>query len=90
MAAVAVAALVLAPAAHADRTLSATQACGEIAPGTRPHMLGVTDLVCLTPEQLSQGTPPGAESLRSAMARVFPGSYQLNPADRWSDWVVPD
>lgn len=80
--------LAMAPMAHADRTLTATQACQEINPGTKPISYGIfnNEVTCVVP---SQGTPPGAETLRAEMARVFPGSYQQNPADPWSAWVIP-
>jgi hypothetical protein len=80
--------LVLAPIAHADRTVSAVQACSEVLPGSRPRQLTLPiELTCLDPAVVA--TPLGAETLPMAMARVCPGSYRVNPADRWSDWVIP-
>lgn len=79
----------LAPFARADVTLTSEQACQAIRPGTLAYNLYMTELVCMTRDEASRGTPFGAESLRAAMARVFPGSYQTNPADRWSSWVIP-
>ena len=80
--------LALAPIGHADRTVTAVQACSEILPGSRPRQLTLPiELTCLDPAVVA--TPLGAETLPTAMARVFPGSYRVNPANRWSDWVIP-
>ncbi len=85
------AALVVAPVAHADRTLTPTQACQELVPGTGPINFGFfgTELSCVYwgPPVTH---PMGGETLRQAMARVYPGSYSVNPVDIWSDWVIPD
>jgi hypothetical protein len=81
--------LVLAPIAHADRTVTATQACAEAIPGSIPVQL-TFELSCQDPDVWKrQGTLPGTEAMPALMARVFPGSYRVNPANRWSDWVIP-
>ncbi|WP_156661513.1 hypothetical protein [Mycobacterium sp. 852002-51163_SCH5372311] len=84
------AAVVLAPIAHADHTVTATQACAEALPGSIPVQL-TFELSCQDPDVWKrQGTLPGTEAMPALMARVFPGSYRVNPANRWSDWVIPD
>lgn len=82
--------MVLAPIVHADHTVTATQACGEALPGSIPVQL-TFELSCQDPEVWKrQGTLPGTEAMPALMARVFPGAYRVNPANRWSDWVIPD
>ena len=82
--------LILAPSAHADRTVTAGQACAEAIPGSIPVQL-TFELSCQDPEVWrGQGTLPGTEPMPLVMARSFPGSYRVNPANRWSDWVIPD
>ena len=81
--------LVLAPIAHADRTVTAKEACAEAIPGSIPVQL-TFELSCQNPDVWRrQGTVPGTEPMPALMARVFPGSYRVNPANRWSDWVIP-
>lgn len=88
--ALAAAALILAPAAYADRIVTAGQACAEAIPGSIPVQL-TFELSCQNPDVWKrQGTPAGTEPMPALMARVFPGSYRVNPANRWSDWVIPD
>jgi hypothetical protein len=87
--AVAGAALAPAPIAHADRTVTAKQACAQAIPGSIPIQL-TFELSCQNPDVWKrQGTTPGTEPMPVLMARVFPGSYRVNPANRWSDWVIP-
>ena len=82
-------AVVFAPIAHADRTVTATQACAEALPGSIPVQL-TFELSCQDADVWKrQGTLPGTEAMPALMARVFPGSYRVNPANRWSDWVIP-
>jgi hypothetical protein len=83
------AAWVFAPIAHADRTVTAKQACAEAIPGSIPVQL-TFELSCQNPDVWKrQGTPLGTEAMPAVMARAFPGSYRVNPANRWSDWVIP-
>ena len=87
--AVSSAAVVLAPVAHADRTVTASQGCSEAIAGSIPVQL-TFELSCQDPDVWKrQGTVPGTEPMPALMARVFPGSYRMNPANRWSDWVIP-
>lgn len=78
-------------AAHADRTVTATQACDQIVPGTKPIQFGVfgTELACVFWGGPNVEYPLGGETLRQAMDRVYPGSFQVNPANPWSDWIIP-
>ena len=79
----------IAPMAHADRTLTAQHACSEAIPGSVPIQL-TFELSCQNPDVWKrQGTLLGTEPMPAVMARVFPGSYRVNPANRWSDWVIP-
>ncbi|BDB44542.1 MULTISPECIES: hypothetical protein [Mycobacterium] len=88
-AALAGAAVTFAPSAHADRTVTASEACAEAIPGSIPVQL-TFELSCQDPEVWKrQGTVPGTEPMPVLMARVFPGSFRVNPANRWSDWVIP-
>ena len=79
------------PAAHAERTLTATAACGELLPGGKPIQFGFfgTEISCVIYGPQNVEHPMGDETLRQAMGRVYPGSYQVSPADPWSAWVVP-
>lgn len=82
--------LTLAPTAAAERTVTATQACAEAMPGSIPVQL-TFELSCQDPETWKRvGTLPGTEAMPALMARVFPGAYRVNPANRWSDWVIPE
>jgi hypothetical protein len=95
LAAVAASALVVAPQAHADPTMTVGQICAESAPGYIPMtVVAAPELSCGDPNYWrSTGTVPGLfiappPSISRVMDRIHPGSYPVDPANPWSDWVV--
>lgn len=84
--ALAVMAAVFAPLARAERTVTVAQACSELLPGSVPVQLS-SEVSCQDPQIATRG--PWTKPLPTEMALVFPGSYRANPADQWSDWVIP-
>lgn len=79
------------PIAHADQTRSVKDICTELQPGSYPISFGFlsSDVTCVVqgPSNYTHVTP--GEGLKSVMPRIHPGSYQVEPANPWSDWVIP-
>jgi hypothetical protein len=82
------------PQVHADRTVSVNDLCNGYKQGYVPMIAGFTlgAVYCSAP-----GTLPLQGLSDSNAGRVMagnlpglpPGSYQVNPFDPFSDWVIP-
>lgn len=76
----AVGGLLLAPGAAAAETITVHELCEDL----RPHMKIGVGLTCSTsPSQFVGGTPVVQR------AAQYPGAYPVDPANPWSDWVLP-
>ncbi|EHB48676.1 hypothetical protein MycrhDRAFT_5517 [Mycolicibacterium rhodesiae JS60] len=94
--AAAAAALTLAPVANADTTVTVQQICSEAGKNLVPMtVVASPELTCGDPAYWNKtGTVPGLfiappPPLSRTIGRLHQGSYPVDPANPWSDWVVP-
>lgn len=86
-----VAALAVAPTAHADVTWTVQQICATKSPGTVPMtIVGSPEITCAKPESLPGLFIAAPMTIPRIMADFRPGSYSTDPANVWADWVIPD
>jgi hypothetical protein len=84
----------LAPQAHADRVVSVNDLCNGYKPGHVPMIAGFTlgAVYCTAPGTLPlQGLSDGnaGRVMAGNLPGLPPGSYQVNPFDPFSAWVIP-
>ena len=83
-------ALLLAPVAHADQTISAAAICDQMTPGWVPMMAPLQPLaICAPAGTFLPGFMGTIHPINQYMGQKFQGSYPVNGADPFSDWIIP-
>lgn len=84
------ASLLLAPVAHADQTITAAAICDQMTPGLVPMMAPLQPFaICAPPGTMLPGFMGTIRPIYSYMDNRYQGSYQVNAADPFSDWIIP-
>ncbi len=85
-------AVAVAPMAHADSRITASQICSEMHPRWIPMKAAFRDEgVCTVSGTLIAGSKilQTDHPINQWMQIRYPGSYQANPQDPLSDWIIP-
>lgn len=78
-----------APVTHADTTMTATEICDHVAPGTPPKVNPFTHSTACS-NALVPGLFMAAPTIQNWMAANYVGSYPADPNNPLSDWIIPD